>query len=57
MKFLAIPMAAALLCGGVLSPVAAQEKTTNAFDDLKRSGSVKERDSPMRRAASPAAGR
>ena len=54
MKFLAISMAVALLCGGVLSPVAAQEKTTNAFDDLKRSGSVQERDSPMRRAASPA---
>lgn len=51
MKSLFIPLAVLLLCGGALPPAAAQEKVTNAFDDLRRSGTVQERDSPMRKRA------
>ena len=44
---------ALLLCGSTLLPAAAQDKVTNAFEDLKRSGTVQEQDSPMRQRATP----
>ena len=44
---------ALLLCGSTLLPATAQDKVTNAFEDLKRSGTVQEQDSPMRQRATP----
>ena len=44
---------ALLLCGSTLLPATAQDKVTNAFEDLKRSGTVQEQNSPMRQRATP----
>lgn len=55
MKHLLLTLA--LLSTPLLQPIQAQEGTTvtNAFDDLKRTGTVSEKDSKMRKTASPAA--
>lgn len=44
-------LSAVCLCGLFAVSAGAQDKVTNAFDDLNRTGVVQEQDSPMRRAA------
>lgn len=53
MRFSYTPLAVLLLCGPCTLPSAAQEKVTNAFDDLNRQGAVMETVTPMREAATP----
>lgn len=43
------------ICLSCIFAIQAQDDITNAFDDLKRQGTVTEEDSEMRKAASPAA--
>ena len=45
---------AAFLCGLFVLSAGAQDKVTNAFDDLNREGAVMEKVTPMREAATPA---
>lgn len=54
MKSFYIPLTAALMCGFLSKSAAAQDKVTNAFDDLNREGAVMEIVTPMREAATAA---
>lgn len=54
MSFPIKTLSAALLCALFVPTAGAQDKVTNAFDDLSRQGSVVERVTPMRHAASAA---
>lgn len=53
MKFIQLSLLSLLLTGGVTVPASAQDKVVNAFDDLSRQGVVQEKDSPMRKRATP----
>lgn len=54
MPFSTKTLSAAFLCGLFALSAGAQDKVTNAFDDLNREGAVMEKVTPMRHAASAA---